>query len=618
MLSTTTTRTAGTAFQTEATDPSAPQQTQNCAFTTTANPYGSQNDVAALVTKLEADVQDYRNQDVLGLSERRAAMETSTQHYEAALRVCLFNILKDHPAAYEPNLDFNATIAKLKSLTEECELQFYEHRDDDAAFSTVTICGNIFVIDAEIFLDGKVKMTRLSYATETHMQDEQHELADGMLHGMLTIGNYNAFRETLMTLAFLDKHSAFHQLHCIENDLSDILKLELVQSGNDYRSVMLEGHGLPAMHERQFGISIAYWASPATLLDVDSWPSLPRDDVFRAFVELKPSGQPVPTLASNVTRHLVRDEDEPPATDPRDYSIIQSTSWRNMAPLHFRQPLPTSQDWSNVSYFLRFEPAIPAAVATGDDLAVFADGPGNEGALRETNATGTFLELLMNGGTPEEAELLPYLIGKSLFTTPSPAPLAATTTQYMVFSPSAPSLPGLSIRKVPFTNSSQLHAILKIVRRQLVFNYLVASCFNVHTAGWSIDTEDTGNDVALVNSHTMTATLVEWTPPTQLIFDISIRSANESDPTPPVTLRLTTNIDGDSRIQIRLEGLHHHGVPSPLVWGSGSDQEIEAARERLERYANVTMDMSLVFGTLCEEVGRRGEGGDAVPMDVDG
>ncbi|KAJ3155268.1 hypothetical protein HDU86_004358 [Geranomyces michiganensis] len=529
----------------------------------------------------------------------------------SALDECLTDVLKDY-APPDRDASTDKVVQKLQSLTEELQLQFYSSQDE--ANVTVTICGMIFVVDIEVDFFGTITKARLSYASDTQSQDQQHELADKLLTDTLSKGQFATFKRALASLAFLDGHAGFPQFKCIENDLISIYAIELANSVGKPESVMMHGHGIPLMHIERFGPTVVYWGSPAERLDV-AWPSgteamdmsraFAPDAMCKAHIQLE-LYEPVPVLPSHLNQFLVMG-DLPDPVAIQDGLFVQGTSWADASTLTFHVPVVNeSTPPANITYFMELVPPVPACGALAKSIGTLVGLCGDAATfvLEAVNYTdgiryATFAELLV---TPEVS-------AEVLFSTEprfaaSPPPLSFTTSsqpqqrqqetitqparQTFGFSADA-SVPGVVISKIPFTHPRQLHSILTHLRRQLTFNYLFRSCFNTRTAGEAVS-EHYGASAPAEAGSTFRVMLEAWTPPHRLEFAITraaTAAATGSAATAEVVntsvRRVAVIVDAQADVSVE--------VVDP-------DVQTRMRESRVGRLAQVSLDLVLVFDEL--------------------
>ncbi|KAI8904628.1 hypothetical protein DFJ77DRAFT_552174 [Powellomyces hirtus] len=519
----------------------------------------------------------------------------------SALDHCLSDVLTD-PAAFG-KLTTERVIRKLQTLTEQLQLQFYSspHVEDDSTM-IVTICGMIFVVDIEVNFEGTITKARLSYASDTHSQDQQHELADKLLAETLRKGDFLTFKTSLSNLAFLDGHAGFHQLKCIENDLISIYGIELTNSANNPESVLMEGHGIPLMHCEQFGPSLVFWGTPGERCDID-WSkgtdathmsdAFAPGTMYKAYIQLE-LYQPIPVLGAHRNQFLVPgNPPENPINMDGNESIVQGTSWRDISPLSFYLPMPPGSQLTNITFFMDLTPPIVACTSlarrVGALVGLCPDGevPSVPVDLSNTNRYATFVELLLR----PDVDLALLFADGSAFAAEGPAlssELSSTPIRQTYSFAADPAVPGVLITKIPFTHPNQLHPILTDLRRQLTFNHLFRSCFNSQTA--EMHTCMTGS------GQTAQFTLQEWTPLERLVFGMTYIPSPSA---PPVRRRIIVEVGPDCQLQIVTVDVDEAGA--------AVEESSRTAGLGVMRLVNTSLDLVLVFEMLmADSVGDTG------------
>ncbi|KAJ3172198.1 hypothetical protein HDU88_007014 [Geranomyces variabilis] len=556
----------------------------------------------------------------------------------SALDECLNDVLKGYSST---SLSFDRggggggrdatstdkVVQKLQSLTEELQLQFYSSQDE--ANVTVTICGMIFVVDIEVDFFGTITKARLSYASDTHSQDQQHEL-----------GQFATFKRALASLAFLDGHAGFPQFKCIENDLISIYAIELANSGANPESVMMQGHGIPLMHIERFGPTVVYWGTPADRLDVP-WPAVTGTDAMdmvqafapdtmcKAHIQLE-LYEPVPVLPPHLNQFLVTGELPGPEV-LQDGPFVQGTSWGNASTLTFHVPTidESTTSSANITYFMELAPPVTACGALAKEIGTLVGLCGDAATfvLEPVNyAEGiryaTFAELLV---TPDvSADVLfaaepRFAASPPLLSPPSPSSSPhnqqqqqqqpAPTRQTFGFVADA-SVPGLVISKIPFTHPRQLYSILMHLRRQLTFNQLFRSCFNARTAGEAMSEEqkeEVVDDAAAAKTGPVMTTrfvLDAWTPPERLEFVVKRSPAAAEAATTEATVARRVAVVVDSQANVVVEVVDTDGETRTTLGG------------RVARLARVSLDLVLVFDELGRVLwsGETRDEGEELPL----
>ncbi|KAJ3297861.1 hypothetical protein HK104_011429 [Borealophlyctis nickersoniae] len=473
--------------------------------------------------------------------------------------------------------DKNSNLVLMKSCITKNRLHYVPMEDNE---NTSVICGAIVVVDIVVDPDKPISV-KLSYAG--HDPSERHDFESNLLTDLLRRGNFHAFKENLASLAFLDKHSGFHHMNCLAEDLRAIHQIELTNSKNDHESVMLEGHGLPHPRPERLGPSLIYWATPLARLNIN-WAeqpisNLPSEGVCTAFVAMehysnRPYLPPSKTgflLPNGQTDLMIPDNEE------GQYVISQGFSWHN-EPLSFLVPTPTSSITAPATYYLHLCPPIASTAAIGKQIAIMVGIANNDGLQSSPvidavvpTRYGTLEELLARDVLVSEelSGALPHLQFKAVF-----------DDEEHFYEFKATHRPdAIVIKKIPFSHTAQIFPVLKLLRRHLVFNALFRSCFNANT--YHIAEEDDG----VPSTPARQFVLHSWTPPQVLEFRF-IHSR------PPYRYQVLMVIDEHAKVNVRCMQLSQ-GTFVPVSGMEGGYAGIDAA-------ANKVLDVPIVMRKLCK------------------
>ncbi|RKO85088.1 hypothetical protein BDK51DRAFT_28007, partial [Blyttiomyces helicus] len=318
-------------------------------------------------------------------------------------------------------------------------------------------------------------------------------------------GDFQAFKENLSFLAFLDKWNAFHTMKCVQTDLQNIFAIESLTTMHDYESVMAKGHGIPLLHSGKWGPSLVYWTTPisrrATQWSIIGETDLahnasafPIEGVCLAFLGMEEyPGRTTTFLPDSKSQYLVPGNDAAfalPPSEASQYRLVHGTSI-NDHPLAFYDPVQSTEGGIAVPvlFCLKLSPPIAATAAVGKAIAALV---GIEGAtdpmIEHESAAGDLVyasmeELLTRSATARKGIPLTSLKFKSKF---------EDQVQSYVFSADS-DVPAIVIQKIPIAHPAQILPVLnfahsyptpkhhQILRKHLAFNALFRSCFNPFT-----------------------------------------------------------------------------------------------------------------------------------------
>ncbi|KAH6591650.1 hypothetical protein BASA61_004849 [Batrachochytrium salamandrivorans] len=424
----------------------------------------------------------------------------------------------------------------IELATQELGIQFYatEPLNCDSP-ATVTLCGSIFVVDIEFGSDASVSKVHLTSATNVNLTNSQ---AESLIMGQLRLRHLAAFKKTLALLSFLDtasiqsKVDLFQCMSWIEKDLTDLFSMEMNLSSQSLKTVLVSGHGVPRFHHEQWGPSILYWCHPnneQALQDPIAASNDPKisSDIYKAFVSMDHSNE-TRFLSPSCTQYMV-------PSDTIDFNSLSSSQSETLlgTKVRFLDPVMEGSVSAPVSFVLELAPHVLVTLATARLLnAMQKTTPAGididmEPSLLTADSGDLFSsydDLLFEGlFTPGESAQSVHVIKPAappphpsettamdlsipdrrplVFTFPTTTTTTATTAMTLPLSATL----ALRISRVPFTSPVQLHSILTLLRREIVFQTIAQSVFNRD-----------GQVTSRPNGLCCTVDRVHWSPPSSL------------------------------------------------------------------------------------------------------
>ncbi|KAJ3052873.1 hypothetical protein HK097_005494 [Rhizophlyctis rosea] len=226
--------------------------------------------------------EDQLRKYVSGVREAAAA-EWSVVPVRNAMKKCL--AVAKHILLPPETIGSALTKQRLKQLATSFGLKW-----EASAETECIIYGNLVVLDIVIESNAEVSGVKLTIP-DPEGQEADDVRASELLTALLRRGDWSALEKAMSTLAFLDKHDAFHLMRCIERDLHSIHGMELTACGNDLEKVALEGHGVPSFNVDQLGPSLLYWTTPASRPFIAQGSRSAEDTPgwYKAHISLEPS-----------------------------------------------------------------------------------------------------------------------------------------------------------------------------------------------------------------------------------------------------------------------------------------------------------------------------------------
>ncbi|KAF9580681.1 hypothetical protein BGW38_002580, partial [Lunasporangiospora selenospora] len=211
-------------------------------------------------------------------------LEESLSTVKASMKQCQ-NILR--AASQDGSIKTDHLLNTIKDMATglglECYLETGSRPNSILPVSTLTIGGNVIVIDIDVESTGAILRVKVSYASDIH-QDERDTGKDPLdfhlTHLPECSRNFEAFSRNLKALAILDSFSKkysdidfFHNIRSMDIDFRGLYRQEMQLTGGNLQKVLTTGHGIPFMHAVLPGPSVAYWA-PKSELSGLSWEAL--------------------------------------------------------------------------------------------------------------------------------------------------------------------------------------------------------------------------------------------------------------------------------------------------------------------------------------------------------
>ncbi|KAF8986134.1 hypothetical protein BGZ46_009245 [Entomortierella lignicola] len=454
------------------------------------------------------------------LRKYSSLLKEETQHDEALSSVKLnMKQCQDtlRAASQDGNIKMEHLISTIRDMATELGLECYletgSRSDNSVYVSTLTIGGNVIVIDIDVESTGAILRCKVSYASEIH-QDERvdrllaHNLrckcgkllqttsgtgkaAEGkLIHLPDCSRDFEAFSKNLKALATLDSFSKrypnvdfFHNMKAIDVDLKELFKREMILTGRNLHKVLTQGHGIPMTHAVSPGPSVAYWASKVDLLDV-SWEELSlaieqgaNEKVKIPFHRISITMEESTTSSSGflpVERSgFLLSEEESYGLNSVSYGSIMNDQGSVNATTILQQPLkwivPNTDSTVEAAYVAVLHPPVVVAEDIAKQLAAFSNQAGMNTTMGIHKDPGylSLQECLINQG----AEQTQWEVSLDQ---------GANAVKH-IYSFDRTKNEARLLHRVPFTHISQIYICTKLLRQQLTFNTLFQSCFKETT-----------------------------------------------------------------------------------------------------------------------------------------
>ncbi|KAI7826372.1 hypothetical protein BX661DRAFT_198964 [Kickxella alabastrina] len=429
-------------------------------------------------------------------------------------------------------------VERLKATAKKLELAHYidvQKREGEGEVTTVTLAGGILVIDVDIGTSKEQLKVKVSYVSDI----EHDKRIDALMLSRLLS---TTFADSSSSLTKERAPANFiHNTFAISATLAEIQQQELRALGGDVRGLLRQGSGIALPHTRHVGPSTLFFA-PAAIksgLSQENWAALQTNSLCGVAgipglrwlcFNWEPAKSPHCFMPAQFQQYCLQSDHM--VEDSESHRVVTvshpSIHGLQMRFLEFTQHKSAERSasdsddsmqvdgqdeqdknnrdelWIPYALVARLESPLPAcaltvrrimdAIAPGATIA----GPGHDG-LEETDG-GTLQ------GAPrllEDAATLEHLMYAKCTAGKSSAEAAATDLRKPTFhciarrgisvEVESPQICAWNICRVPLSHPRNVLAVVPLLRRQAVFNELLASCFNVINTGTS-DVADTSNE----------------------------------------------------------------------------------------------------------------------------
>ncbi|KAI8799861.1 hypothetical protein BJ742DRAFT_843849 [Cladochytrium replicatum] len=336
--------------------------------------------------------------------------------------------------------------------------------------STITMWGKTFVVDVEISTTNEVTKVVLSRIGDS----EESEEADRFLTRILRDRQFTRVTDTLSTFVAWDTANDvpgldwFWTMKKFEVDLKTIFASELAHVHGNSRSVLLGGHGVPALHGDRFGPCLFFWAKApwlnrhvdAAKPDPTSWTlEKHKEGVCRGYITLQPSSVRRAYLPKPVYSVVHPEQVNLPISQEDSSLYIRNT--RLVPGLQglthvFNVPIQTHSPLSaDLTYALRFEPGVFLSLHKAQLLA----------AMSASDDISS-LNPLAYQNVPDELNDYENLFDRLV-------PELNDNRRFDERGCRDKHSPAVIVRNVPFADLSAVLPIFNVLRQQLVFNHLI-------------------------------------------------------------------------------------------------------------------------------------------------
>ncbi|KAJ1835473.1 hypothetical protein LPJ63_001093 [Coemansia sp. RSA 2711] len=413
-------------------------------------------------------------------------------------------------------------IERLKTSAKRLGLAHYTdvQNRDGAEVTTVTLAGGISVIDVDIGATKEHMKVKISYVSDI----AHDQRIDVLMLGRLQTGDIHGFEKLVDEMAELDRLTKekapanfIHNTFAVVATLAAIQQQELAKLDDDFKQVLKRGSGIALPYMRHVGPSTMYYMPPAVAygLSEHQWTEIAANNL-PTVAELprcmwldyvwEPSNKQHCFLSATVQQHCV---------DP-DHMAEESAGQKVLSYAH-----PTIEGLE--MRFLEFAqlPAQDAGAASADAQTTQASGVWIPYTLVARLAPEllacalTVRGIMLATGQPTESspgasQDSPRLLEDAptlerLIYTDCVADNSSTLFQAVhrvgqstsLVKLESPQIRAWSISRIPITSMHQVLAVAPLLRRQAMFNELLASCFSTTAVDTSAHSESADPDITV-------------------------------------------------------------------------------------------------------------------------
>ncbi|KAJ2773990.1 hypothetical protein IWQ56_000778 [Coemansia nantahalensis] len=379
---------------------------------------------------------------------------------------------------------------------------------DGGEVTTVTLAGSVSVVDVDIGANADELKVKVSYVLDM----EHDSRIDALMLRRLRAGDVRGFERLLGEMAALDKLTVAHpaasfirSTFAVAATLAEIQRQELAALDGDLVELARSGSGVALPFMRHAGPATMYYLPAAVRygLTAEQWGSLGSNTLEDA-AELpgarwlsfawEPSSTEHFFLPETCPRHCVDAEYMADSASgvrvvASPHPAIRGLEMRFLEPTHPRkqqqqeQPDDASdQLWLRYAAVARLEPELPACAMTVRGIVAVVSASAADGEAPDQAAEPPSVGTLDSPRLLDDAPTLEQLVRASCAPVPDAgAPFKATHSvgrHAFTVELDSPQIRGWSISRVPLASMRNVPAVVSLLRRQAIFNELVASCFS--------------------------------------------------------------------------------------------------------------------------------------------
>ncbi|KAI9477572.1 hypothetical protein LPJ78_000025 [Coemansia sp. RSA 989] len=395
-------------------------------------------------------------------------------------------------------------------------------RDGEDKVTTVTLAGGILVIDVDIGTSNNQMKIKISYVSDI----EHDQRIDMLMLSRLRAGDIPGFEKLVEQVATLDRltkekspASFIHNTFATASTLTEIQRQEMAALNGDLKQVLRHGSGIALPYMRHIGPSTLYFM-PASLihgLQDQQWASLASND-FSEIADMpqclwldfvwEPSSKQHRLLAEKFSKYCLDPEQMSEDSETHKVASYPHPTIHGLE-MRFLEPvLPSSLENTDnsgtlpaqtsdlcIPYTLvaRLAPELLACALTVRSIMA-AVGHKADGSPSMSQVSPRLLE---------DAPTLERLIHANYNNDNTDELLQARhqiNQTSLVVKLESPQIRAWNISRIPINSMHQILDIVPLLRRQAIFNELIASCF---TGASNLESELNMSDISTVAVKTL-------------------------------------------------------------------------------------------------------------------
>ncbi|KAJ2777015.1 hypothetical protein GGI15_004650 [Coemansia interrupta] len=440
-------------------------------------------------------------------------------------------------------------VERLQASAKKMGLAHYtdvQNHGEDGEITTVTLAGGILVIDVDIGSRKDQIKVKVSYVSDI----EHDERIDALMLGRLVAGDIRGFEKLVEEMAELDRLTKertpanfIHNTFALAATLAEIQKQELGALDGDVKQLLSRGSGVALPQVRHVGPSTLFFV-PAVIrrgLEPEDWPALEKNDLSGIadipglrwlHYSWEPSSTPHCFLSTLFQKHCLQQDYM--AEDSGLHTVVTvnhpNIHGLELRFLEFKPPqqqgdsngmqvdgqsetkTSNSEFWIPYSIVARLESPMPACALTVKRIMTAVSSDAKVELLAQSSDSANEGATLDSPRLLEDAPTLENMVYCECAEKPIAATLVPTACKPAVkqiiagrtvtVELDAPQIRAWALHRIPLSHPRNVLSIVPVLRRQAVFNELLASCFSSGKLDADADADASATSASKVHAKT--------------------------------------------------------------------------------------------------------------------